>query len=142
MRYFSFGVLLVSFLLLSGCGVLPTTDLNAKRLEVEEYNSLVSSTLSAYTAIKQKAEGELYNLADFVLRGGENYQGVSLESLTEGELESFNNFNIFYNGYFTSVGADSVRQVLILKGYDKVLYVTVIWGTEDIHSVDRVVKDI
>jgi hypothetical protein len=134
-------VVLTAFL--GGCGVLPSSsDVKAKEAEVTEWNNLTQSTLDAYKKAKNFAESNKADMLNYVIRG-KNWSGhTGLVPLTEEQLKDFKVNAIVHDKYFTALGATSVREVLVINGNYRRMFVTVIWGNDKVQSVDRVVVDL
>lgn len=130
------GIALASSILLTGCG----QSVSSKEKEVTEYNSLVKKTLDSFAEGKTYAESNQTNIIKYLVTG-KDWNGVS--SKEEGYdssvvmSDSIDAISTIYSDYFTSTGASSVRQVLVLKGEGKILYATIIWTGDDVVSVSR-----
>jgi hypothetical protein len=144
MKVRKFGLVLLATSMLTGCGILPYDALKTKEKEVTEYNTMLTKTLGSYAQNKILADSEKEKLLSFILKDEvwalASQSGITLDVLKEEELTAFKVKGIVYDEYFTSLGADALREVLIITGKDYRMYVTVIWGKNTIHSIDRVVK--
>lgn len=130
---------LVLSLALSGCSGL--SDADAKRKEVEEYNTLVSTTVDTFTEVKTYAETSQRDLLGY-LKNNTEWDNLSAkeegsENVTPEVLDGFGTASVVYNDYFTSIGASAVRQVLVLRGDGYIMYATVLWGKDEVISLTR-----
>lgn len=138
-------LLICSITMLSGCGLLKFSDMAEKKKEMEEYNKIVNITLENYTKANILAKQEKDNLMGYLLRdeswGVVEKLEVTFNKLTEEEKDAFTINGVVYDEYFTALGADGVREVIIINGKERTMYATVIWGKEDVYSIDRVVVE-
>jgi hypothetical protein len=141
-------LLVLCSLLLSGCSFLPLADLGSKKVKVKEYNILVDGTLNSYPKVKKFAESEKTKMFDFILKDTkwETFEKadsfVALKPLTKEEKEALGVYAVVYDKYFTSLGADGIREVIILNGTYIRLYITLLWGKDTVYSVNRKVVNL
>jgi hypothetical protein len=137
------GILLL--LTLSGCNGLPSKTSDLKEKEITEYNKLVSATLNAYMSESLNADRSKSDLLLLLTKDKELSLPPSVklpQVLSPEESVAFNTYGVIYDKYFTSVGADAVREVLVLRGNGYSMFATVIWGKGEIQSLSRVVKEL
>lgn len=135
---------ITALIMLSGCSPF-SNDVNIKKKDVENYNALVETTVDNYVTSKIFAEKNKEDLLNFVLNDKEwslvkNLE-TTFEELSEDEVEAFKMRSIVYDKYFTALGADGVREVIILTGSGYRAYITIIWGSKEIYSINRVVME-
>ena len=136
-------IIVASTLLTSGCAISPINSIDSKEKEVSDYNKMVEETFSSATNVRYFAESEKSNMLDFVLRNKDwEYFTGDFKHLSKEELESFSLEGVVHDKYFTSLGADSLREVLVINGKKHRMFVTIIWGIEKVYSVDREVIDL
>lgn len=149
MRLLKFLLLFLLVGALSGCGVL-FVDKSAKLADVEEQNALVQSTLSAFNDSKSFAlqfRDTLIPLlvknftADDLGRLGLSTDLNNVVPLSDEELEAFRVYVVVHDEFYTSLGADTTREIILIKGDSKMLYVTAIWGVDSLKMLTREVKD-
>lgn len=136
-------LLIIGVILLSGCSVSPEFDLQAKKQEIEEYNRLVDSTLEAYKDSRTFAELNKEDLIEYLTKDTE--WGLlpsenKPNTMTEEELKAFRVHGVIHDEYFTSLGATSVREVIILSGMGYNLFATILWDEDEIISISREIK--
>lgn len=130
-------------LLLSGCG--STQELQTKK--VEEYNAMATGTVNSYSDIVNKITEEQVKLENYLIFDSkyplaEDAKYNLVTPLSERELENFNDYNsVIDNDYYTSLGANTVRQVLVVKGQKQIMYATIVWKKDKIISIERVIKN-
>ena len=135
--------LIISSSLLGGCNILDKQQ-DMKLEEIRTHNKLVDDTVNNFAVVKNFAEGNKEGLMRFILQDELWNWGhkAELEPLTDEEKESFKIKGVVYDEFFTSLGASGVREILVINGTNHRMYVTVIWGEEDIISLERVVKEL
>jgi predicted small lipoprotein YifL len=124
---------------LSGCGISPSSDLNVKKAEIQEWNSKTEQTIQAYEKVKSYADLQKSAMLDYVLKDTTWSIHSGLQPLTKEQLVAFKVKSIVHDKYFTSIGANAVREVLVINGIGQRMYVTIIWGKDSITSLERVV---
>lgn len=140
-------VSLIVATLLSGCDALPFSDVNATRQRVTEYNDLVKGTLDSYTSSKVNATKQKEAMIAYVTQDKE-WSDVSIQTsldvrpLTTAEKDSFELYGVVYDKFFTSIGATSLREVLVINGNDTRMFVTIIWSGDAVVSISRVVQTV
>lgn len=127
--------------LLSGCGVLQLDSSKVKEQDVLKYNELVAGTVASYAQGKLKSEEEKEQVLKY-LTTDEGWSFVETapiqpEPLTEEQKQAFQLNGIIYDEYFTALGADGVREVIILSGQGAKMFVTILWGKDALHSISR-----
>lgn len=128
--------------LLSGCSYL-VSDIDRTKKEVEEYNTLVEDTVNAYTVIRKVAETNNRGILRYVTTDKEFsfVEDLETKELTDKEKEAFKHPTVIYDKYFTSLGADAVREVLVISGKKHRMFVTAVWNQEQIVYLDRKVVE-
>lgn len=130
--------------ILSGCGTMSSA-YKAKESEVTEYNDLVASTLTAYGTLKVMADNNKEVLLDFIFTN-KNQTKIFLPDvkpihLTEDEIKLFERRSVIYDDYYTSLGSDGLREVLVIKGLKGyIMYVTLVWSEEGITLFEREIR--
>lgn len=139
MKRWVFGLGL-SLLVISGCSSGSSAS-NAQQ-NVAQYNQLVDSTLNGYAASKAYAETQNQQLKDYLLHGSDFETPVKLPNLSAAEKEAFKLNTVVMDDYFTSLGSEGVREVLVVKGVGARMFVTATWGKGKLLDLDRkVFKD-
>lgn len=138
------GFLLI-VLILSGCNGVPIQGAGSKEKQVDEYNSLVKETLNAYVKADSFAQMNNKDMLKYVTKDSDwgLLSGVKTpEKLSQLELKSFETYGTIYDKYFTSIGADSVREVVVINSANYNMFVTIIWSKDKIQSISRAVKEL
>lgn len=139
-------LLIVTIMILTGCGEYSKT-YQSKKTEIEEYNQLVKDTLIAYERTKTFAETQQEYVEGFIFE--DKYFKTLVESdvipplLTPEQKDIFSYRSIIYNDFYTSLGADTVRQVIVVKGKNNyVMTVIILWSEDKIKDFKRDVKQL
>lgn len=119
---------------LSGCTNGPSVA--AKKAQIEQYQTTVKQTLAAYNSVSKFADDNKEEMLDLVF-GIKSSSDLYAESLDYMDLGEFSRDSVVYDKYFTAYGATGVREVLQFPGFSTRLYVTVVWGTDSIISIER-----
>ncbi len=118
--------------LLTGCGGVQQAE-----QDISSYNKLVDATLSGYALSRAYAESQNSLLKEYVLHGSEFETPTRLENLTPTEQEAFKLNTVVLDDYFTSLGSEGVREVLVLKGTGGRMFVTAVWGSDSLLDLER-----
>lgn len=135
---------LVMTSILSGCEIFDQTKSQEK--DVNDYNKQVATTITDYAASKVTAEKHKDELMNFLLKD----EGFDLlakakysiaPALSKKQSEAFKIHNsVIFDDYYTSLGASSIREVIVIKGSKMTMYATIIWTKDSIFSIERKVK--
>lgn len=139
--------LVTATFLLSGCSsFMGLNNSQQRQQEVAQYNQTVAKTLSSYGIAKKLAKDNSDNVYDFSIKDTSfpllaNAKQTGVEKLTKSQRKDFADYSsIIYDDFYTAYGASGVREVLVIKGANSIMYVTLIWGAKELISVDRVVQ--
>ncbi|HBF1820583.1 hypothetical protein [Clostridioides sp. ZZV15-6597] len=108
--------------------------------KVETYNKLVSSTLESYKKALTYAQSKKNIIEDIYKDTGialnEKYK---LKRMTSEEKKAFEIRNsIALDKYFTSLGMDGVKEIIILNGSDNYIMTIVLYfGINDLLAIER-----
>lgn len=138
------GLIGVSVLTLSGCGILPFGDVERTQNETEEYNKMVDGTLSNYAKSVVVGKKNKSALLNYVTRDRQwdlaESSNIELTALTPEQKDSFSSYNISYDDFLTSLGSDTAQQSIIITSKEYSMHVSVIWSPEGVNGVTRVVS--
>lgn len=132
--------LLVFCLILTGCS---STSLKVKQEEISKYNTLIKDTLSYYEECRLFAEKNKQTILNFILTDDKNKLGglktpqLNASALTKEDIASFSSYATVHDLFFTSYGATSVREVILIVSGNKRMYITIVWGKDEIISFER-----
>ncbi|HBG5344181.1 TPA: hypothetical protein KQG29_001545 [Clostridioides difficile] len=108
--------------------------------KVETYNKLVSSTLESYKKAFKYAQSKKNIIEDLYKDTGivldEKYK---LKRMTDDEKKAFEIRNsIALDKYFTSLGMDGVKEIIILNGSDNYIMTIVLYfGVDNLLAIER-----
>lgn len=139
MKSYAFrGVVLsvAALLILSLSGCTNSASVTAKRDEVERYNETVKQTISAYNACISFASDNRQSLMDIVFRN-RYVPALYEERLSSMDLENILEDMILQDRFYTAYGATGAREIIQFGGYGERLYLTIIWGAENIIDIER-----
>ncbi|MNL91301.1 hypothetical protein D3C81_10330 [compost metagenome] len=113
--------------------------LKSKKEEVTNYNNLVQDTMKDYSAERAYAESVNSHILQFALNDWklDIMNGLSFTPLTEEEKQAFTMYAIVSDNYFTSLGSEGVREVIIINGKQKHMIVNLIWKGNKVIDVNR-----
>lgn len=126
----------LSFLLLTGCGVLDS-GVASQREEVLNYNATVDKTIGHYEQAKKNADEKKETFLNEIVTNSSAPLYVDLEELTEEQLLSFSNYVVVEDTYFTAYGSTGVREVVRLNGVDHRMNISAVWSDSNLVSVER-----
>lgn len=132
----AFKVTLGIFILVTLYVVLATGGLG-----YSEYDNVADGTLDYYSKYRQLAEENTDTLIAYILKGEHNalFDKIQIPALTDDVKVSFVDYRVIFNDFFTSYGATSVRQVIVIEGERKMV-ISVVWGREGVLSIERTVN--
>ena len=122
---------------LTGCDSL---SVESTKNKVDDYNKLVQDTINSYNVSvdysKKTKDSIIEDLTkDTGVALNERYK---LDRLTAEEKKSFEYPMINMDEYFTSLGASSTREVILIVGSNKmVMNIILVWSGDDLLSIER-----
>lgn len=122
---------------LTGCNSLSVENTKNK---VDDYNKLVQDTINSYSssvAYSKKTKDSIIEdlTKDTGIALNERYK---LDRLTDEEKKAFEYPMINMDEYFTSLGASSTREVILIVGSNKmVMNLILVWSGDDLLSIER-----
>lgn len=147
MKLFSRGVLFLAVFgllpVITGCSSVEVNSVGLTQQKVEAYNTLVAHTLADYAQAKLVAQSENSSVLSFlsqdIASSAVAKVASSVQPLTPKELTLFKYYTVVYQGYFTALGASGVREVVVLASKNKRLYGTMLWNSQGLYALSRVV---
>lgn len=139
-RYLVFLIMLS--MSLTGCSSLSVENTKNK---VDEYNKLVQGTVDSYSSSVAYSKKIKDNLIEDLTKdkGVALNERYKLDRLTDEEKKAFEHPMINMDEYFTSLGASSTREVILIVGSNKmVMNIILVWSENDLLGIERrVVKN-
>ncbi|MFA8998085.1 hypothetical protein ACEI87_10440 [Clostridioides difficile] len=108
--------------------------------KVENYNKLVSSTLESYKEAFTYAQSKKNIIKDIYKDTGTALdKKYKLKRMTEEEKKAFEIRNsVALDKYFTSLGMDGIKEIIILNGSDNYIMTIVLYfGVNDLLAIER-----
>lgn len=139
-RYLVFLIMLS--MSLTGCSSL---SVESTKNKVDEYNKLVQGTVDSYSSSVAYSKKIKDNLIEDLTedKGVALNERYKLDRLTDEEKKAFEHPMINMDEYFTSLGASSTREVILIVGSNKmVMNIILVWSENDLLGIERrVVKN-
>lgn len=113
--------------------------LKSKKEEVTNYNNLVQATMDDYSKERAYAEQVNSHILQFAIKDWDLdiMKGLTFTPLTEEEKQAFTLYAVVSDNYFTSLGSEGVREVIIINGKQKHMIVNLIWKDNKVIDVNR-----
>lgn len=137
------GVLLViCTLVLCGCSDSLTTQVTKQG--ITNYNNGVDIALNSYSKLKEIAIKNKDNVLLYLKSDINNNLTINQSDELSSDLrEEFKVSSIVEDMYMTSLNSEDLTEIIILSSINKVMYATVVWGTDgSVTNISRVVKDL